>query len=118
MRDVKAFFLDYPNAFDSIATIDKVVEFGYKQAHYDKWNKVTYYTLKGRNDIRVAVNELNIIDHIVVYYKRFRYYVYYSKKYNQLFSTNNSNSYSPWEPCNMPNETKEYITNKIIALYA
>lgn len=118
MVDVKAFFLDYPNAFDTIATVDKIIDVGYKQAYYDKWEKCTYYILKGRNDIRVAVNELNIIDHILVYYRRTRYRLFYSKKYNKLFALDGGNSYKPWSSHDISKETQEYITNKIIALYA
>ena len=117
MTDVKGFFLDKPGAFDSMATIDKVVEAGYKSAWHDSWNGNTYYALKTRNIIDAIVNKLNIIDGFRVSYKRQNYVVYYSKKYDELYTNDRNSTYCVWSPWNIPLDTRAYIKNKIAALY-
>ena len=117
METPKCFFLNNPGAFDHIVTVDKILEVGYKNARFDSWNNNTYYTLKGRNTIVATVNKLNIIESFRVSYKNYTYTIYYSKKYNELYVNDNGSTYSKWNPCNMPNDTRTYIKNKIAALY-
>lgn len=117
MNNVTGFFLDKPGAFDSMITIDKIIEAGYKNASYDSWADCTYYTLKGRNRIDAAVNKLNIVEGFVIRYGRESYSVCYSKKYDELYEKNINSTYRVWRPCYMTKETKDYIKNKIAALY-
>lgn len=117
IRDATGFFLEKPGAFDNIITVDKIIEVGYKEARSNSHTSYTYYTLKGRNSIDAEVNELNIVEGFHIHYKRLSYYVYYSKKYDELYSMGNGNSYKVWSPCDMTPETRSYIKSKIAELY-
>lgn len=117
MQSATGFFLDKPGAFDSIATIDKVLEVGYKNTHNDIWTGCTHYHLKGRNNIVVRVNKLNIVEGFTVTYYNNRYDVHYSKKYDELYYTNSTTAYKVWRPHDMPADTMTYIKNRIAALY-
>ena len=117
MYDARGFFLDKPGAFDHIITVDKVLEAGYKSAWHDSYSGSTYYTLKGRIIIEAIVNKLNIVEGFRVNYKRQQYMVYYSKKYNKLYSNNYGDSYREWTPSGMLSDTKQYIFTKIAELY-
>lgn len=116
MQSATGFFLDKPGAFDSIATIDKILEVGYKNTYNDMWNGCTCYYLKGRNNIAARVNKLNIIEGFTVMYYNNRYDLHYSKKYDELYCINGT-AYKVWRPHDMPTDTMTYIKNRIAALY-
>ena len=117
---VSDIFTQYPGVFDSMATVKQVIKCGYK----DSWcaGTETIYRLKGKNDIEVVVNSLQIVDHIRVWYKRNGYTIYYSEKYNKYFTeiwNGSQYTYAEWDrPRGMSEETFEYIKKKIASFYA
>ena len=108
-------FLQYPGVFDHIATVDKIIDVGYKSR--SKNAVYTKYALKGRNQIVVYVNSLGIVDHIKITYHDNTFQVYYSKKYDRLFQSDGYR-YTPFDSyyC-IPESTMEYIKRKIAELY-
>lgn len=117
MKEASSFFLEKPGAFDHIVTVDKIFEVGYKSARSASRDGCIYYVLNGRNDINVAVNELNIIDGFIINYKRASYHVCYSKKYDELYGAGNRDTYTVWRPYDMTETVRSYIKDKISALY-
>ena len=117
IKDATGFFLEKPGAFDSIITVDKILEVGYKGMRDSLHNGCIYYTLKGRNSIDAAVNKLNIVDGFVINYNRTTHYVCYSKKYNELYDAGNKPTYKVWRPLCMTESVRNYIKDKIAELY-
>ena len=114
--EYKDFFQTYPGAFDDIITVDKVLEFGYRDRYYN--DKYTIYELKARNIIKVYVNQLGIVEYIIIYYNRQSKKVYYSKKYNKIFAEDFRGEYSEanfigW----IPQDSVNLILKKLAALY-
>lgn len=113
-------FTEYPGVFDSMATVKQVIKYGYKETWSD--NRCTKYRLKGKNNIVVIINSMQIVDHIDVNYKRHYYRIYYSEKYNKYFTEKYAGAqytYVEWaNPYGMSLETFDYIKKKIASLYA
>lgn len=109
------FFTQNPGAFDDIITANKVLDFGYKDLIV--YGGEIKYQLKARNQIFACANKLNIIDHFDIYYRRERWHVYYSKKYNKLYSSRN-NTYEVWNPYQIPESSMALILKKIAELYS
>jgi hypothetical protein len=107
-------FIKYPGIFDHIATVDRVIETGYK--HRGQNGQYTYYRLTGRNQVNAMVNRLGIVDHFIINYREETYKIFYSKRYNELFMSDGETYIVPTEYY-MPKSTIDYIKRKIAAIY-
>ena len=112
------FFSTHPEAFDTIISVNKILEAGYKEKDKNVYSGETMYTLKGKNKIQAIVNKMSIVDYFVVSYRRNYWNVVYSKKYNKLYEMTYSDVYKEWRPSEMSNETIAYIFNVISKLYS
>ncbi len=116
MVDDKDVFGKYPGAFDDLATVDKILEVGYKSSTPSGWYEYSMdYFLKGRNDIRAVVNSIGIIDFFILSYDGNHWRLVYSKKLDKLFDIS-TGRYIEWN-CNMKDSVKEYVKQKISELY-
>lgn len=113
---LKDFFHIYPNAFDELITVDKILKNGYRQRA--SYGSETQYTLKARNTIVAHVNKQNIVVAFTIFYKDVNAKVMYSPKYDKLFSCSHVN-YAEWNPSSYywPDDVQERIKNKIASLY-
>ena len=114
--DTSGFFITHPGAFDDIITIDKILECGYKQVWETCYDKRTTYLLKAKNRIEAIVNKLNIVEGFHVYYRTREWTVFYSKKYNELYTQSNS-TYVRWNPHGISLDVVNRIKEKIAKLY-
>ena len=115
--EYKDIFAQHPGVFDDIATVDKILEVGYKGTTDSGWYGYSMdYFLKGRNDIRAVVNDIGIVDFFIISYDGHNWKVVYSKKLDKLFDIS-SYRYIEWYPPNLKASVKEYIKQKISELY-
>lgn len=113
---VPSIFTEMPGVFDKMITSDKIIDNGYsKRAVYPEYSK---YLIKARNTIEAYVNDQNIVTKFRVCYKDYADIVYYSAKYDKLFTTSNG-KYIEWKPSNyrFPEHTQAQIKTKIASLY-
>lgn len=115
--EISDFFIKNPGVFDDIITIDSLLDNGYDVSINDRYaadsEDIEYdeeYT------IGVIFNRLGIVDKFYVYYEGDRYYIYYSKRYDELF-TSKSEGYAIWNVLGMPTEMRNEIKAKIVKLY-
>lgn len=114
--DDKDIFGQHPGIFDDIATVDKILDVGYKSSTPSGWYDYSLdYFLKGRNDIRAVVNSIGIIDFFILSYDGLHWRLVYSKKLDKLFDIS-TGRYLEWNP-DLRDSVKEYIKNKISELY-
>lgn len=105
-EEIRDVFTEYPGVFDDLATIDNVLDIGYRDSYTDM--PYNAYLMNFEHDTWVYVNQLGIISHFSVYYEGDDYTVYYSKKYDELYTRNRKNgSYSVFVP--------PYWDSKIVA---
>lgn len=116
MIEVNDIFTKNPGIFDDIITIDRVVEVGYKSMRNEYNGIYTAYALNGRNQIEARVNSAGIVEDFIIRYGRNSYMVMYSKQLNKLYKCNGS-IYIEWNPSEIKDSVKAYITKKIAALY-
>lgn len=115
MIEFSDFFTEYPDAFERIITSERIEEVGYSEQY--RCGSVHEYKLNCRNNVWAVANELGIVDHFIINYKRESYNVCYSKKYHKLFQLNRER-YTEWNPDIMPQSSKTLILNKIAELYS
>lgn len=111
------FFDKYPGAFDDIITVDTLVE---KRCEFIDAEGYVKYRVKSRNNLQAyTVNGLVVFFYLT--YRGREYNLYFSKRYNKLFCCSyDSTKFVPFSKeniCNIPEETVEYIFNKIYKLY-
>ena len=118
LRRIEDVFTEYSVPFDDLITVDKVIEYGYRDrrsgAYYDT------YELKARNTIIVYVSkDTNIVTHFDLHYRDDIFSFMYSKKYNKIFIFD-GNSYSDESEMTrygVPSSTIENVKEKIAGLY-
>lgn len=110
MLEIEDIFTKHPGIFDDLATVDKVVEIGYKSVDGNN------YKLNGRNNIVAHVNSVGIVDHFTFHYGSDWFNLVYSKKLDKLFNLGYYN-YEEWNPDWLSESTKTYVKNKIAELY-
>lgn len=117
MKAIEDVFTKYPNVFDDMITVDKVLDNGFTERKEYASRGQVEYKLKARNNITAVVNKLNIVDCFVIDYRTHRITVLYSKKYDKLFAMS-SGAYTEvkgiWF---MPDTTFANIKEKIASLY-
>lgn len=115
--ELSNFFTQYPGAFDSMITIDQIVKGKYAKI-YNNYDGTISIKLKSKNQIYAHINNKNIVEYFEVYYRKNHWRVFYSKKYKKFF-TMNSDNYVEWISYlyDIPEAAREYIKQKIAALY-
>lgn len=117
MKAIEDVFTKYPNVFDDIITVDKVLDNGFtERKEYTSRGQVEY-KLKARNNITAVVNKLNIVDCFVIDYRSHRITVLYSKKYDKLFAMSSGTYTEVKGIWFMPDTTFANIKEKIASLY-
>ena len=117
MKAIEDVFTKYPNVFDDMITVDKVLDNGFtERKEYSSRGQVEY-KLKARNNITAVVNKLNIVDYFVIDYRNHRITVLYSKKYDKLFAMSNGTYTEVKGIWFIPNTTFANIKEKIASLY-
>lgn len=102
-------FTTYPGVFDHIITVDKILDNGYERIGYFDGH-CTEYVLDSTLGIMAYVNSLGIVDRFSIETREFSNAVWYSKKYNLLFTSDGNGNYEVF--CADPdNETLKYIAN-------
>ena len=113
--EIDDFFTKHPGVFDDIITIDRLLDEGYEvglQEVYDSKYDIEY---EDEYTIGVVINCIGIVDYFYVWYNGDRYYVYYSKRYNELYC--DCGGYTRWNPSSMDDNLRTEIKNKIEKLY-
>lgn len=114
-RPINDIFTQYPDPFDKQLTVDVLMKKNYE---YDgRINGFFEYDLKNRNTVKACVNELGIVDHFVVKHRGYRFIVYYSDKYDQLFFCHDSRTYTTDMHSSMSENKYNQAKAKISALY-
>lgn len=86
VRTINDVFVKYPNLFDKFITVDLLESKKYQREEYanGRWR----YDLKLRGTLKACVNEFGIVDYFLLTTRDFTYTLYYSPKYNKLFTQN------------------------------
>lgn len=104
-----------PGLFDTFVTVDTLIA--------KKFDKVEYhdnhfeYDLKSRGTLQACVNELGIVDHFRLYYRYRAYNIFYSKKYNEMFFTDDYRKYTTIRPYGVTEKKASELKKKIASLY-
>lgn len=117
--EINDFFMSNPGAFDDIITIDVFLDAGHEIGVAREGREGSNYDIDYEEDysIGVNVNRLGIIDCFYVWYNGDRHYIYYSKKYNELFESNLFHKYDVWYHWDMEDEMRAEIKAKIAKFY-
>ena len=94
--EISDIFTQMPGVFDDIITIDKILDNGYARINYMDY-EYSEYVLNDEFDIQARVNSLNIVDRFVVEYEGYYYNLWYSKKYDEFFTTDDHDKYCVWK---------------------
>ena len=115
--EIDDFFTQYPGAFDDIITIDRLLDDGYDvgpsrrgNAEYD-----LIYNEEYEYYIGACINQIGIVDCFFVWYKGCIDYVYYSKKYDELFQC--EGDYLKWDVIDMSADVRSQIKQEIAQFY-
>lgn len=112
------FFTRNHGVFDDIITIDVLFDNGYDANISDRYS-MCYSDIEFEDDytLGVCINKLGIVDKFYVYYRGDRYFIYYSKKYDELFYEASGREYGIFDPAHMNTEVRNEIKAKIAKLY-
>ena len=113
--EIVDFFTEYPGAFDDIITVDKLLDMGFNITLRSNRGTEYEFALEDNYTIGVNVNRLGIVDHFFVWFEQECYYVYYSKKYNEIYW--DCGQYVPFYLEEMDDSTREEIKEEIAKLY-
>ena len=117
MVEFKDIFIKYPQIFDDIITVDRIIDKGFKERTVNS-NGYTFYSLKSTYKITAAVNKRNIVDHFVISYYSREWSVVYSKKYDMFFVCSGGEYRNLESRCDIPEKTLDGIKKEIASLYA
>lgn len=113
---VTDFFTDNKGVFDEIITVDRILKKGYTSRH--QGTTYTRYKLKARQTIYAHVNNKNIVDYFRVLHGDRCWTLYYSKKFDKLYSQDSRGRYCEWNPSfHLERSTIENVHKKIAELY-
>lgn len=113
--EIQDFFTKHPGAFDEIITIDKLLDIGYNITL--RPNRGREYELIMEDDYTIGayINKAGIVEHFYIWFEKECYYVYYSKKYNELYW--DCGEYTPFYLEEMDDDIRELIKTDIAVLY-
>ena len=113
--EIKDFFTEYRGAFDDIITIDSLLDNGYDVRISER--SANRYDIEIYDDytIGVQINPLGIVDKFYVWYEGDRYWLHYSRRYDELFY--DGLEYEVWNMDYMPTEMRNEIKEIIAKLY-
>lgn len=117
--EINDFFTNNPSAFDHIITIDVLLDAGYDVRISSEGYEFASYDIYEEDDytIGVCINRLGIVDSFYVWYNGDKHFVYYSKKYSELYESGMFHKYDVWHPWDMENEIRAEIKAKIAKFY-
>lgn len=110
------FFTENPSVFDDIITIDSLLDNGYDVIMNERNGLQTDIIWEEDYTIGVVINHLGIVDRFHVWFNCDKYPVYYSKRYNELF-TECRGAYAVWNPIGLNKEMRNEIKAYIAKLY-
>ena len=114
--DIVDFFTEYPGAFNDIATIDSLFDMGYDV--FLPHNLQTFDIEFGYGwTLGVCVTKFGMIDKFYVWFEGDKYWLCYSKKYNELFHVGNDGKYELWNAFDLSPEERDKIKACIAKLY-
>lgn len=115
--EIKDFFTEYPGAFDDIITIDRLLDAGYDVGMTDRGDST--YDIEYNEDyytIGATINKIGIVDRFYLWFEGDKYEVYYSKRYNKLFTVSRGD-YVEWKHPDLTSRIETEIKTKIKNLY-
>ena len=117
--EINDFFINNPGAFDHIITVDTLLDARYYVGISREEYEFASYDIDDESDyaIGVCINRLGIVDSFYVWYNGDKHFVYYSKKYNELYESDMFRKYSIWHPWDMENEMRAEIKANIAKFY-
>ena len=123
MREASDFFSKYPDAFDSVITVDTIVaqKYNYYGKTYLSYGstrrELHMYDMKSRGTIQACVNSSGIVECFKASSAGSTYYFFYSEKYDKLFWAKYG-TYREGRPDYCRQAKLEELHNKVKALYA
>lgn len=113
--EIEDFFTQYPGAFDEIITIDKLLDIGYNITLRPNRGRECDIIIEDDYTIGAYINRIGIVDYFYIWFEEECYYVYYSKKYNEIYW--DCGTYAPFYLEEMDDHTRDLIKADIAALY-
>ena len=95
-EEIHDIFTDMPGVFDDIITMDKLFDVGYKGV-YPSYHGNREVLLQSKYEIYANINNLNIIDSFTLFLKDAYWVLFYSKKYNEVFTVDSNGKYVIWD---------------------
>ena len=117
MVEFEDIFTIYPQIFDDIITVDRILDKGFKERAVDRSGNVSYI-LKSKYKITAIVNKMNIVDHFIISYYSREWSVVYSKKYDMFFVCSGGEYRNLESRRDIPEKTLDGIKSEITSLYA
>lgn len=115
--EIYDFFTEYPGAFDDIATIDGLFDYGYNEVFVPNCGHSFDIEFDDNWTIGVYINQHGIIDRFYVWFECDRFWLHYSKKYDELFFVGNNHQYKAWHLPNMSDQDRSKIKEHIAKFY-
>jgi hypothetical protein len=114
---ISDFFTQHPSVFDDIITIDSLLDAGY-DVNIGYGSGTSYeIEIEDEYTLCAVINNLGIVDKFFLWYDGDKHSVYYSKRYDELFTNDRKSAYIIWNPLDMPTEMRSEIKNHIVKLY-
>ena len=110
------FFIMNPGVFDDIITIDSLLDNGYDVKMNNSYGVQTDIIWEEDYTIGVVINDFGIVDRFHVWFNCDKYVVYYSKRYDELF-TERRGAYVVWSSIGLSEDIRNEIKANIAKLY-
>lgn len=94
--EIEDMFTKYPGVFDDIITVDKLLDNGYDKIVYSD-RRGSMYVLDEMLDMYAYVNKLGIVDKLMIDGYGGSYDLWYSKRYDKLFTPDYEDKYIVWD---------------------
>lgn len=113
-RPIEDFWTKYPNAFDELITVDRIVDTGYKRMY--KNSDDISFVLNGKAYMMAKVNSQGVCYQIDLHHRSDVYKLRYSKKYDKVWVVR-TNGFKELDSLDMAKSTKESIIKRLKTLY-
>lgn len=115
--EIMDFFTKYPGAFDCIATIDSAFDNGYEL--YIPSSGSQSFDIEYSDDwtVGVYINSLGIVDRCYIWINGDKYWLYYSKKYDEVFASTEYDDYEIWNHRRIDTQNRNKVKEIIAKLY-